>query len=450
MIRCLAYLLVLVLCLSTLFACSAPETPSNTPLDGEVGTNTDANKGESFWDGIFGGGFKDESMAAPDASAPMESPDAEYDGDWDDSFVAGDGVIAPEGGGNGFEQQAGQLTGSEWNDNDHFEEFIEKINGQSNGWYEIASKWNQVATKRIHVRVHNGEEQAVHLAVVTLLGADGDVLWTAVTDADGDAYLFYGVSPTVASAEPTSIQVVARDGKTLRYQMAEGETEVVLVLEATTAVIKLDVMFMIDTTGSMGDELEYLKAEMGDVIRRVASESNVSVRTSVNFYRDEGDEYELRYFDFREDVNEAVSILAAQRAAGGGDYEEAVDTALDYAINQARWDEDAIKLMFLVLDAPPHHNAETVAKITDAVRKAGEQGIRIIPVASSGVNTTCQVLFRTWATMTGGTYTYLTDHSGIGGSHDKPDVEEENVELLNNMLARIIKEYVEGKPEEQK
>jgi hypothetical protein len=44
----------------------------------------------------------------------------------------------------------------------------------------------------------------------------------------------------------------------------------------------------------------------------------------------------------------------------------------------------------------------------------------------------------------------LTDHSGIGGSHDKPDVEEVNVELLNNMLVRIIKEYVEGKPEEQK
>jgi hypothetical protein len=206
-------------------------------------------------------------------------------------------------------------------------------------------------------------------------------------------------------------------------------------------------MFMIDTTGSMGDELEYLKAEMGDVIRRVASESNVSVRTSVNFYRDKGDEYELRYFDFRSDVDEVVSLLAKQRAAGGGDYEEAVDTALDYAINQARWDEDAVKLVFLVLDAPPHYTADTVRTINAAITKAAEEGIRIIPVASSGVDTTCQVLFRTWAVMTGGTYTYLTNHSGIGGSHDKPDVEEETVELLNNMLVRIIKEYVEGKPE---
>jgi hypothetical protein len=136
--------------------------------------------------------------------------------------------------------------------------------------------------------------------------------------------------------------------------------------------------------------------------------------------------------------------LAKQRAAGGGDYEEAVDTALDYAINQARWDEDAVKLVFLVLDAPPHYNADALRSITNSIRKAAEMGIRIIPVASSGVDTTCQVLFRTWAVLTGGTYTYLTGHSGIGGSHQKPDVEEQNVELLNNMLVRIIKEYVVG------
>jgi hypothetical protein len=198
----------------------------------------------------------------------------------------------------------------------------------------------------------------------------------------------------------------------------------------------------------MGDELEYLKAEMGDVIRRASGEDNISVRTSVNFYRDKGDEYELRYFDFREDVDEAVSLLAKQSAAGGGDYEEAVDTALDFAINQARWDENAVKIMFLVLDAPPHYDAKTVSSINASIQKAAEMGIRIIPVASSGVDTTCQVLFRTWAAMTGGTYTYLTDHSGIGGSHQKPDVESEEVMPLNDLMVSIIQEYLYGSQSE--
>ena len=152
------------------------------------------------------------------------------------------------------------------------------------------------------------------LAVVSLLNANGDILWTAVTDADGDAYLFYNVNHSVSSSMealiPSSIQVTAPDGKRMTHQLQGNETEVVLALDTAAAVTKLDVMFMIDTTGSMGDELEYLKAETGDVIRRVASESNVSVRTSVNFYRDKGDEYELRYFDFRSDVEECVAFFA--------------------------------------------------------------------------------------------------------------------------------------------
>ena len=442
-VRIFAMILALLLCMSTLLSCAA-----SAPQDGEIGTNK--APGSGFLDGVFGGGAKDEAMS-PDAAPPMEAPGSDDGYDIEGGFVYGDGTVGGTNG-SGFEQQAGQLTGAEWNDNDHFDAFVEKINGQGNGWYEIAAKWNQIATKRIHVRLHNGQDKAVPLAVISLLNAEGDVLWTAVTDADGDAYLFYHVSPTITSSMesliPASIQVSAPDGKRMTHQLQGNETEVVLALDTTADVTKLDVMFMIDTTGSMGDELEYLKAEMGDVIRRVARESNVSVRTSVNFYRDKGDEYELRYFDFRSDVDEAVSILAKQRAAGGGDYEEAVDTALDYAINQARWDEDAVKLVFLVLDAPPHYTADTVRTINAAITKAAEEGIRIIPIASSGVDMTCQVLFRTWAVMTGGTYTYLTNHSGIGGSHDKPDVEEETVELLNNMLVRIIKEYVEGKPEE--
>ena len=459
-------IVVFLLCLSLLIGCAAvgpmtpgepsdespDESPDNSaPVDGEIGSNP--SKGDrpgSAKPGYSG----DDAEDAPDYDMPMsptppsepsyDAPGGEMEGM--PGVPGGDGTIGG-GNGSGFEHQAGQLTGSEWNDNDHFSDFVDKINAQGNGWSEVAAKWNQIATKRIHVRVHNGEDKAVQLAVVTLLDAEGGILWTAVTDADGDAYLFYGVSPSAGSAAPASIEVIGRDGKKLTHQLTGNETEVVLALESTSAVTKLDVMFMIDTTGSMGDELEYLKAEMGDVIRRVAQECSIGVRTSVNFYRDKGDEYELRYFDFRSDVEEAVTLLAQQRANGGGDYPEAVDTALDYAVNQARWEEDAIKIMFLVLDAPPHANADAISTVNKTIAKAAEQGIRIIPVASSGVNTECQVLFRTWAALTGGIYTYLTDHSGIGGSHDKPDVEEENVELLNDMMVRIIKEYVEGKPE---
>jgi hypothetical protein len=444
MIRILCAGMALCLVLCGLASC-AGEQPGGF-LDGEIGSNADSNGG------LMGApSSKGEALMPSAPGADDSTADGDYvwgdvaEGDMpgeSDISGKGDGMIGDSTGGS-FEHQAGQLTGAEWNDNDRFEAFWAKINGQERGWYEIASKWKLVASRRIHVRV-SCEGNPVPFANVVLYDGLGKSLYRAVSDASGDAYLFYDLDRSAVQEPPSCVTVTGRDGQSTTYELSGNEGEITVELASTTTISKLDVMFMIDTTGSMGDELEYLKAEMGDVIRRVADECNVKVRTSVNFYRDRGDEYELRYFDFREDVDEVVSFLAKQRAAGGGDYEEAVDTALDYAINQARWDEDAVKLVFLVLDAPPHYNADALRSITNSIRKAAEMGIRIIPVASSGVDTTCQVLFRTWAVLTGGTYTYLTDHSGIGGSHQKPDVEEQNVELLNNMLVRIIKEYVEG------
>jgi hypothetical protein len=223
-------LVLVMLCLCLLAGCatvgpSAPEErpDSSGPLDGEIGSNPS----EGDRPGSSKPGYSEDSEAA-DGDMPM-SPTPPSEPEFDDApdmegmpGIPGDGTIGG-GNGTGFEQQAGQLTGSEWNDNDHFAEFVDKINAQGNGWYEIAAKWNQIATKRIYVRLHNGQDKAVPLAVVSLLNAEGGVLWSAVTDADGDAYLFYHVSPTITSSMealiPASSQVSAPDGKRMTHQL---------------------------------------------------------------------------------------------------------------------------------------------------------------------------------------------------------------------------------------
>ena len=77
----------------------------------------------------------------------------------------------------------------------------------------------------------------------------------------------------------------------------------------------------------------------------------------------------------------------------------------------------------------------------NTVMTMAEQGIRLIPLASSGVNTETEFLLRSWAVMTGGTYTFLTNHSGIGNSHLEPTIGEYEVEKLNDLLVRVICEY---------
>ncbi len=201
---------------------------------------------------------------------------------------------------------------------------------------------------------------------------------------------------------------------------------------------QLDVMFVFDTTGSMGDELMYLQKEFEDIAMRV---SDQNTRFSVNFYRDQEDDYVVRSNGFLSDIAEVSRLINAEFADGGGDYEEAVDLALYDAVLNHEWRAEAVKLMFLILDAPPHDTAETAQNLKAAAEDAARQGIRIIPIASSGVDKKTEGLLRSLSMITGGTYTFLTDDSGIGGSHLEPTIGSYTVEALNNLIVRLIQEY---------
>ena len=98
--------------------------------------------------------------------------------------------------------------------------------------------------------------------------------------------------------------------------------------------------------------------------------------------------------------------------------------------------------MFLVLDAPPHDDAQIVDSVNKSIREAAEKGIRIVPIASSGIDKSTEYLLRTMAFTTGGTYTFLTDDSGVGNSHLKPTVGAYNVEKLSDMMIRIVNSYL--------
>lgn len=106
------------------------------------------------------------------------------------------------------------------------------------------------------------------------------------------------------------------------------------------------------------------------------------------------------------------------------------------------WDADSVKVMFLVLDAPPHEDTQIIDEVVKHVRDAAEKGIRIVPVAASGVDKSCEYLLRSMAFMTGGTYTFLTDDSGIGYAHTEPTIGSYSVEKLNDMMVRIAGDYL--------
>lgn len=331
--------------------------------------------------------------------------------------------------------QAGLLTGGEWNDNAHWADW-NALYTTHEDWISYKLAWKNETDCRIAVKVtSNGEP--FEGAKVSCKSA----ISSAVTDNNGMAYLFYK-----AINGPTEDIVVEFGGtsKTIDGVIGNAEVECDLgEIARDTEVPSLDFMIMCDTTGSMGDELEYLKVELESIVRKIKSDNaNIPVHTSVNFYRDEGDEYVVRQFPFTDDIEQAAKAIQEQRADGGGDFPEAVHTALDSAINNHSWSENSVKIMFLVLDAPPHDDAQIVDSVNKSIREAAEKGIRIVPIASSGIDKSTEYLLRTMAFTTGGTYTFLTDDSGVGNSHLKPTVGAYNVEKLSDMMIRIVNSYL--------
>ena len=131
--------------------------------------------------------------------------------------------------------------------------------------------------------------------------------------------------------------------------------------------------------------------------------------------------------------------LSYLQADGGGDFPEAVGPALDSAIFDHQWSDSAVsRLCFLVLDAPPHEDANTIGSMQVSLEAAAQKGIRVIPVAASGVDKSTELFLRMADILTGSTYVFLTNDSGIGGPHLEPTIGDYQVELLNALLTRLI------------
>lgn len=408
-------------------------TPAGEEPDG---TGADGTGGEAL--GGTSAAAGDEKSASGAASTASRATSATAS---KKSMTAPDATKGDAASGsNGTQAAAGLLTAKEWNDNLNFSYWVNLI-GQDGMFRSFAAKWGINLINRIAVTVKNGSN-LVCGAKVVLKSSDGSALWSAVSDNNGKAYLFYNFANK--NEVPFSVSVTS-GGATLASVNTSEVQNGQLTIEVKNhqnAQKALDLMFVIDTTGSMGDELSYLQTELADIINRAKTQNgNYTTRLSVNFYRDVGDDYVVRPFPFTTDINSAVKNLMAQKANGGGDFEEAVEQALHNAIHEHEWSDAATaKLLFLVLDAPPHGDA--AEKMRSLTKDAAAKGIRIIPVTASGIDKNTEFLMRAIDMATGGTYVCLTNDSGVGNGHIEPSTGESQVYKLNDLLVKIIGDYM--------
>lgn len=337
-----------------------------------------------------------------------------------------------------IEPQAGLLTAGEWNDNNNWGFFTNLVNSDRIAFpsFDIDPRF------RTAVTVSDKDGKPVMNAAARLIGNDGKIIYEAVTGKDGIAYLFGENESSGSKIEieynkvKQEYEIETPNTDTQSVAKSSGREVKVTFDGSSDAYKKTDVMFILDTTGSMGDEMLFLQSEFTAITEAVGTDNT---RYSINFYRDEGDEYVTKCNDFTNDIPSLQKLLNNESASGGGDLPEAVDQILSEAINKSSWQEDSVKLAFLIFDAPPHE--EKAAQTAQAVMEAAKRGIRIIPVVSSNSDRDTELFGRAAAITTGGTYIFLTDDSGIGGSHLEPIIGEYKVEKLYDIIIRVINDY---------
>lgn len=350
---------------------------------------------------------------------------------------------ASDGNGSGNGGEAGLVTAAEWNDLDNWTFWAELLKTE-----EFSNKpdlWNFYNLNRISVVITNGAGDAVNDRSVRL-ERNGTIVWEAKTDNLGSAELFVGLRQRVdISSTQEYTLFVENEAMTSPIKLFTDGVNEFVYNESVAESDKVELAFIVDATGSMGDELEFLKKDLLSVISKVAQDApNLDIMTASVFYRDVEDDYLVKHSGFTSNTKTTLDFINEQRADGGGDFPEAVHTALNTALSELQWSTSAkTRIAFLLLDAPPHNQTNVIGELQNAIMDAARKGIKIIPITASGIDKETEYLMRSFCIATNGTYVFITNDSGIGNDHLEASVGEYQVEKLKDLMVRLIRKYSE-------
>ena len=157
---------------------------------------------------------------------------------------------------------------------------------------------------------------------------------------------------------------------------------------------RIEVCFVLDTTGSMGGLIEGAKQKIWSIANEmISAKPTPELKLSLIGYRDKGDEYVVKSFPLTDDIDAIYAHLRGFVAEGGGDNPESVNEALAEAITKMSWsqDRDVLKIIFLVGDAPPHMDYAEGPKYPDLCRIAAGREIIINTVQCGAMSETTPI-----------------------------------------------------------
>lgn len=336
----------------------------------------------------------------------------------------------------------------------YFINFLEKYKNQVESYYPINVK------ERIIIKVIDDNKKPINNAIVSIYNTENKKIEEGKTLSDG-SYMFFP-SEYDNKYKEFKVRIDYQNQKKEITISREGKriNEVVIIdKRETSSEIPLDIVFVLDTTGSMGEEIERLKTTIEIINLNITSfKPKPRVRFGMVLYKDRGDEYVTRIIPLTESLDEFKKELDMITAEGGGDTPEDLQEALKDLINSMKWNNKGIKLGFIITDAPPHLDyKDQKYTYVNAVKDAKKMGIKIFSVGTGGLDITGEYILRQISQYTLGKYIFLTygerkeSEGGVQGAVSHHTGENFTTDKLESIIIGLVKEelsnLVEGKIE---
>ena len=338
--------------------------------------------------------------------------------------------------------QTALLSAGEIDDNERWNQYLDfrsRYSGPAVHDVDVSERYVITVTDSAGLPIHNSEVQVSVGSNLVFEGrtyTNGQTLFfpRAFSASEGAKAFNLKVSKGDVSHE----QEVARD--------PEQPWNVSIDLEQTpTEGMPLDILFLLDATGSMADEIDQIKNTLLSIASRISDlPSKPDLRFGMVAYRDRGDDFVTRVYDFSDDVESFRNTIRSVRADGGNDEPESLNEAYRVAIHEPEWRlANAVRLIFLIADAPPHLDYANDYDYAQEMMVANGKGIKTHAIASSGLDVQGEYIFRQIAQHTMGRFVFIVYGPDGTTTHD---VGEYTVDRLDDIVVSLVEDEMSYLP----
>ena len=344
--------------------------------------------------------------------------------------------------------KSGGLKAGFADDNQQFNYFLNFLNR----YRSVVISYTYDISERIHLMLKDNDGKSLPNVDIKIFDHNGShVLDEGKTYSDGSYFIYpaeiaaddktYYVGYTVDGLYQTVL--VKRNGPRNVNIKADKSRELL-------SKVPVDIVFILDTTGSMGEEIRRLIATIDMIhMNLTALSSQTLIRFGMVLYRDKDDKYRTEVVALTADINKFRGALEKVQAGGGGDSPEDLQEALHEALRGVDWNEDGLRLGFVITDASAHLDYDQEYTYISAALEAKKRGIKLYCVGTGGLDLQGEYVLRQISQLTYAKYLFLTygqetgeNTGGVTGSVSHHTGSNYQTDKLEAIIMRLAKEEI--------